>query len=412
MSLKRFTLPFVCALLVLGLAGAASAQTYLLGSGSGAQFQIGGGLPLPIQLTDANFNAVVDWGSSGPSGTFGPGASVFPPLLVPRKGPFVTVMGAGPPGPGQTLTVPAGVLSRPAQYKVLGVNAQNFKLYAVATNLGFKWPAAQAVFKQRTMTPTVSGTTTFFPANTMTVYKATYGTRKVTIKNTGVASPFGGAAPGNITPVVGAGLKPSQAVTVYGIAKIPTGNPPCTHPFFAGGANAACAFYILGAAPAATGAIGAVAGATVTTTGPAIVGKNAGPMKAGAVPKGTVISAAALATNTAVPTNMATSTGFFWTTGMVAVRAPGAAGTPEHFFLSGADNRTAGGAGTVSMVSGSLSLRLASGPNANRGWVRLVLSDPDKVPSISDAGLAVLTVMLLGVAVAAQLRLRRRGALA
>jgi hypothetical protein len=418
MSLKRFTLPFVCVLLVLGWVGAAGAQqTYILGAGSGQQVQIGGGLPLPIQLTDGpDGGTTPDWGLSGPAASMGPGAKVYPPLLIKRAHPFVTVMGAGAAGPGQKLTIPTGVLSRPPEYNILGVNAQNNKLYAVATNLGFKWPAAQATFMQRTMTPKIGGTINFFTSTPDRVYKVTLapGSRVVTYKNT-MASPFGGVARGNISTVKGSGIKPSLAVTVYGIAKIPTGNPPCTHPFFLGGVggNPACAAALLKAIPAPTGVIGATALFTTTTAGGALPGKNVAIVKATGTPKGTIKAALLAATNTAVPTNMVTgSTGFFWTTGRLALHATGAVGTPEHWVISGSDMRTAGGAGTVSLVSGSLSLRMSSGPNANRGWVVLVLSDPDKVPSISEVGLAVLVVLLLGIAVAAQLRLRRSSATA
>ena len=78
--------------------------------------------------------------------------------------------------------------------------------------------------------------------------------------------------------------------------------------------------------PASLGAIGATALLTVTTPGGKIPGKNVAVVKAGASPKGTILAAVLAATNTAVPTNMATSTGFFWTTGMLEVAAPGAAG--------------------------------------------------------------------------------------
>jgi hypothetical protein len=418
MSLKRFTLPCLCVLLVLGWVGAASAQTYLLGSGSGAQFQIGGGLPLPIQLTDGpDAGSTADWGASGSLASMGPGAGVYPPLLVPRAHPFQTVMGAGAPGVGQTLTIPAGALSRPAQYNVLGVNAQNNKLYAVATNLAFKWPAAQATLMQRVSTPVAAvaggGMKALFLPGPNTPYQTTLapGSRKLTIMNTN-PSPFGGPARGAITPVIGGGLKPSLAVTVYAIAVPGPGNPPCAHPLFPPGANAACVAALLKAVPAPLGAIGATLLQTVTTPGGAIPGKNIAAVSAGASPKGTILKAALAATNTAVGTNMASSTGFFWTTGMLAVRATGAVGTPEHWFLDGSDMRNPGGSGTVSLVSGSLSLRVSSGPNANRGWVRLVLSDPDKVPSISDAGLVVLVVLLLGIAVFAQMRMRRGAATA
>jgi hypothetical protein len=68
------------------------------------------------------------------------------------------------------------------------------------------------------------------------------------------------------------------------------------------------------------------------------------------------------------------SKGFPWSTGFITISQPGA-GPPEIFFLSGTDMRV-GGVGNLSMVSGALSLRALSGPNANRGWVSLNLPEP------------------------------------
>ena len=75
--------------------------------------------------------------------------------------------------------------------------------------------------------------------------------------------------------------------------------------------------------------------------------------------------------------NMATaSAGFPWTTGMITVSAPFAVPS-ELFILTGSDGRNPQGVGTISLVSGGLSMRQASGPNANRGWIRLqVLPEP------------------------------------
>jgi hypothetical protein len=49
------------------------------------------------------------------------------------------------------------------------------------------------------------------------------------------------------------------------------------------------------------------------------------------------------------------------------------------------------------MVAGALSSRAASGPNANRGWLRLVLGtfDADEVPSMSLVGMATTVALIL-----------------
>ena len=82
------------------------------------------------------------------------------------------------------------------------------------------------------------------------------------------------------------------------------------------------------------------------------------------------------------PSNMVTaSKGFPWTTGLITISQPGA-GPPEVFFLSGTDMRVAG-VGNVSLVSGALSVRALSGPNANRGWLSLDLVATAPEPSVA-----------------------------
>jgi uncharacterized protein GlcG (DUF336 family) len=74
-------------------------------------------------------------------------------------------------------------------------------------------------------------------------------------------------------------------------------------------------------------------------------------------------------------TNMAASTGYPWTTGMLTLRAPLAPGGGEVFMITGMDSRV-GGVGVIQLVSGTLSRRGVTGPNANRAWLRLNLPEP------------------------------------
>ena len=96
------------------------------------------------------------------------------------------------------------------------------------------------------------------------------------------------------------------------------------------------------------------------------------------------------------PTNKASSTGYPWTTARITIQATqtGDLGK-ESFTISGADSRTAGGAGTIQLVAGSLSLRDLSGTNANRAWLRLILEPNPQVPSMSALGLAATAGLML-----------------
>jgi hypothetical protein len=83
-------------------------------------------------------------------------------------------------------------------------------------------------------------------------------------------------------------------------------------------------------------------------------------------------------------TNMVTSSkGFPWSTGFVTISQP-AAVPPEVFYASGTDTRVAG-VGNISLVSGALSQRKLSGPNANRGWVSLTLPEPTAALGVAGA---------------------------
>ena len=89
-------------------------------------------------------------------------------------------------------------------------------------------------------------------------------------------------------------------------------------------------------------------------------------------------------------TNMASSSGYPWTTGMITVSAPLAAGVGEKFTITGMDSRVAG-VGTIQLVSGTLSRRTASGPNANRAWLRLNVPEPSATVGAA-CGLAMLAL--------------------
>jgi hypothetical protein len=411
-------------LLGLGLAGTATGaitKTYSLAAGSGGQLAIGGGLPLPIQPT---FNATAI-------------GTVFPPLLLIPPAPGATVMQTQMAGRGKKLVVPTGALHKSASWKMLGQNANNPALYVVATDLEYSWPEQQATFSTaaRTGLTTTTGT-------------GVYGT--VTYSNA-LGSKFGGPAQfkftidptpppatGGVPPYLQGNLKTNVAVSLYVIyPPAPSAaQAPCTNPAF-GGANAACVAFIVELLPSQTAGGGqALAGAgggqvmspyngtTPGGTPMAFTGTTRvrngpkpglGAVKAGTGsihpggPRGTISLFAYGGTGPGTGTgltNMATSTGFPWTTGMITISAPGAKGAPEVFKITGKDARhEVSGQGVLQMVSGAVSARVATGDNANRGWIRLILVGPEEVPALSPVALAATAGLML---LAAGYAMRRR----
>jgi hypothetical protein len=395
----------------LGLAGTAGAKTYSLSNGSGGQLQIGGGLPLPIQ---AECNGVCT-------------ATVFPPLLIPKAAGAQLVDGTTVMTFAQELKVPKGVLSKPGVFKILGQHDNNIALYAVATNINFTWPVSAATFNE---TRRHGGVTTLIDLGGGESIRYSRGLHALERKFGGPAQ-FSLANGRNKGPIGGAGppgnLNGAAAVTLYLIppALRPFGNPPCQHPALGGVSptgNACVAAIgnamVTGLAAAGGGQpttptfVSTPGGTTMAFThNGAFLGPKpgVGVMMAGtgpfhpAGPKGTVSLFAWTCAATGCVgagvrtgfTNMASSSGFPWTTGKLTIKAANATGTPETWVLTGRDDRTTMGAGVIQMVSGALSLRKATGDNANRGWVRLDLAGPFGVPALSPASLAVTAGLML-----------------
>ena len=122
-----------------------------------------------------------------------------------------------------------------------------------------------------------------------------------------------------------------------------------------------------------------------------------GIVKAGTNPRGTISLFAWTGGNATGVTNMASSSGFPWTTGMLTIKATGAGGTVESWKITGRDNRNSKGVGAIKMVSGALSQRTATGDNANRGWIKLnlVRSPEPGVPALSPVALAATAGLML-----------------
>jgi hypothetical protein len=383
MTFKRLVLFSGLFLLGLGSAVATQAADYNL-VGGGGQFQIGGGLPLPIQVVETTGGTMMNNVATG---------TVFPPLLVPTV-PGKTVMGTTVMAVQKQLTVPQHVLSRVGQQRTLGQFGQNPNLYAVGTNLNFQWPGLQATFNT---TKRTGGKTTTF---------ATILGANIRYSNP-LANKFGGPAQFRVTPGASSGLL-AQPVTIYGIAVKGPGNPPCIHtaltPALGTGGNPACVAGIAMALPTLTttnttqqlGVAGGPVSNSMTTPGRTAATIGVGPAPGVGVgkfgPNGTVTHFFFTPNSNPGFTNMATTVGYPWTTGMLTISNSGAAGTPEVFMITGKDNRTAGGAGSIQLVAGGLGQRTTSGSNANRAWVRLQLSTdaPAASPGMLAAGAGLI----------------------
>ena len=93
------------------------------------------------------------------------------------------------------------------------------------------------------------------------------------------------------------------------------------------------------------------------------------------------------------------NTGFPWTTGQVKVQVLGGVtsmNAPTTITMTGSDNRTANGRGTITMVAGGLSHRLTSGLTfGNLDMVSLDIASGQLTPALSPMGFVTLGSMLV-----------------
>ena len=351
MTLAARSLRVACALVVLGAAGAASAQTYYsLVGGSGEQLELGDDFFLPIQTYSS----------------FPPSMGVFPALRIPlQKNPSKALakQTAGPDP--KRITLPPAVFHRPAPgARRVGVANRNPRIFQARTNIAFSAPApagGSAVLQ--------AGGRTGAPITTFNGPPGTF------IRYVKTVAQFGGPAQTRLAPA-----------TPIHLWLNPGAMLPCKHPLL-GGTNASCVAPIVRVNPGSRAAIGAKVGFTTTTPGgpppqsPAIVALSV-PGTTGLIAKSQSVKKAGTITN------KATSLGFPWTTGRITISASGALGSQEQFTITGKDSRV-NGVGKISLVSGALSVRKLTGANASRGWLRLNLPEPG--PAL--AGAAALTAL-------------------
>jgi len=372
-----------CLLVALCWAATSHAQSWYSistnAADSGGQAQIGGGLPLPIQPATSTMGGKLSNGTTmtpmgatagGPIGT----GMNFPPLLIPANPnkPLVKQTAGADP---KAMTIPVGAFKRKGVAKAIGVALNNPTVYQVQTNLDYTGPApawGSAMFKASGRTGAKTTTFVGIPGTVLKPSIARYS---------GSAARFGGPSR---TKVLAA-----SPIQVWAHGPAPGAVPPCKHPAFAGG-QADCVALMLAAFPMTLAVAGAkVASPPDTTPGGAVMTKG---IRVVSVPLITgKVAMSAVVGKTPPVSNMATSDGFPWTTGMLTLSQPTAAGTPEVFTITGMDGRV-GGVGTISLVSGALSDRMTSGPNSNRSWSQYkVLPEPGAVLGAA-AALAVLGV--------------------
>jgi len=316
---------------------------------------------------------------------------------------------------GGALVIPPAALSRPAPGAPvpIAVFTTNPAVFQVATSINYAWPSASA-----TLAPS-SGPAAGGP----TAFGTGLGGGNISYTGGGFGGPAqfaisaGPGAAGGRVPPNGGGALPVASVWINCAGGLPT---------------TVGAVAVVGAsAPAGVAQPGAPITAPTATTMFGPLSPGAGPfgalnvtgMTTGtmtgmcvafcATPMGGIASSLSLPSVT-VPTpmggtamlaglsNMVTgSKGFPWTTGFITIAQP-AAVPPETFWLSGTDNRVSG-VGNISLVSGALSVRNLSGPNANRGWLSLNLAVPE--PTTIAGATAALGLLAVGHTMAR----RRRG---
>jgi hypothetical protein len=331
MILRLNALHAACALILCVAPAAAPAQYLLTGPGDGGHLQLGHYFAVPLQTpaSDAGF----------------PPQLGVPPIpgITPANPTTSIVQGAS-----GTLTIPPGILSRPAPGTpvVRPQFATNPGTFQIATSLRVRWPAETAL-----LVPGGGPGPAIFGSDGPGPYLVFSG---------GVRA-FGGPARFEISAGPGAagGAIPDQPVTLHI-------NFQARYPASATQALLAArnATLLQPGAPVYAPSVGTPG----VVASPAVVSASFGP-------SGTVLGSVPCGTCPVVGTRLTWSKGFPWTTGDVTIAAPSAL-PPETFFLSGSDMRVAG-VGNLSLVSGGVTVRAFTGPTASRGWLSLTLPEPD-----------------------------------
>jgi hypothetical protein len=325
----------------------ASAATAYYSVAGGAQFQIGSERPMPLQPVPTTGGT---WMKQVVTKT------VFPKLLIPVDPDPAKALVQQTAGPDpKQITIPPGVLHRPAPGPMtLGLAKFNPRLLQVRTNIDFSAPAAK------------SGPAVLRAGGRTGPPIATYPgpIQGDVVRYVKTAAQFGGPLQTRIAP--------ASPVRVWGHLGAML---PCKHPFFLG-SDLSCQATLFQEDPGTLVAAGAKVGFTLTSAAAPAMSPN---RVFASIPNtnGTIAKSAS-AFKSGTLTNMLTSAGFPWTTGRLHVSEISALGDDEQFTITGMDSRV-NGIGTISLVSGALTERPFSGPNGNRGWLRLTVPEPGAV---------------------------------
>lgn len=381
MAQRVASLLFVSLLLAFTGSTAALAQTVhpLHPFYTNARSQIGDGLPLPIILTPPPYGDI-----------------------HPIPGAVATI--------GVTTTVPPSIMIKAGQLTApgtpprnVGVAVNNPNVFQVQTSIAVSWPNATATFVANgRIGPDIVTWCPGFPVPTASFNPSC----------TNPATTMGGTTTGTMTgmlnPPVNSSLRYVRTANALGgtAQQAIAGNGMS----IAGGTGRGALVAVRAGALLAPCVIGPNCRVSFDTVVPAPIGAGGGPfgftnMTPG-IPKlfpgvfSVSANTSGVITNIAAGlpangfTNKATSWGAPWTGGKLKVQALTAAGAPEVFTLTGSDQIVGTMTSTrqrrVSLVTGAVSQRTASKPNANRGWVTLQLPEPGAALGTVSALIALL----------------------
>ena len=363
----RFRVLILAASVALGFAFANSASAQCStatcsitgGPGQGASIQIGGGLPIPAPVVNPS----------------------PPPLFI---GTQMAQPGPTPvSGVGSTfgdIVLPPAIFKFAPNFQNVPVFLDNSRVFQVATDFGATFPSAQATLRAGGRTgPQDVQWCPHLPLPTMSYNPACTGpmsggafTNGI-MRYSGTAEQFGGPAPGRLTQ----GNADIGLVVAFVAGCSPVGACQVGH---------AVANGVL--PPEIGGAFGLPTGAGVSTPAGISTGNIILPGGLGAFGTILTVGPTFMFPPGYTPTNMASSWGGPWTTGMLQIEVD-ALGGPETFTLTGSNNRTSMGDGTISLVSGAVSDRTLSGPNANRGFMTFTVPEPGMAAGAAAALLAL-----------------------